>query len=128
MNYLLYQIYSKDEFVISKNLSKKKILDESIIKSFNKLTENNYIYKKNIEIQEGDQNYSRNKKNNPKRKKEYFESINLKRILKPNIDYIYIKDIPKYLVPNCLPNLFPNLTILSLNFKIYINFRKNNIT
>ena len=127
MNYLLYQIYSKDEFVISKNLSKKKILDESIIKSFNKLTENNYIYKKNIEIQEGDQNYSRNEKNNPKRKKEYFESINLKPLLKPNIDYIYIKDIPKYLVPNCLPNLFPNLTILSLNFKIYINFRKNNI-
>ena len=127
MNYLLYQVYSKDILVISNKLLKKKLPDEIIINSFNKLLENNFIFKENIENRDDNENYSRNRKANSKRKKEYFENTNLKPVLKSNIDYIYVKDIPKHLVPNCSPNLFPNSIFQSVNFKIYLNLRKNNI-
>ena len=60
---------------------------------------------------------SKRKTNNTKKLKLFF---------KPNINYLYINDIPKKLIPNCSPNLFPHTLKQNLDLKIYINFRKKN--
>ncbi len=50
---------------------------------------------------------------------------NFKSILKSKAKYLYMKEIPKKLIPNCTPNLFPNVKLPSINLKIYINKRKS---
>ena len=132
MNYLLYQIYDKDQLVVSQKNNKRAFPNEVIVELFNKLKEHNFIFKENYDekpknkVIEKNQKKGKIGKSNFEEKKEFLD--NLKPILKSKINYIYIKDVPKKLIPNCSPNLFPQSFIQSFNLKIYLKLRKDNIS
>ena len=123
MKYLLFHIYDKDKLFISYR-KKKEYLDESDVINLLSENENNTkegkISEHTNNINDGIKSLSSNsiiKTNNIKK---------LKPILKPNINYLYINDIPKELIPNCSPNLFPHTLKQNFNLKMYIIFRKKN--
>ena len=125
MKYLLYQIYDRDILTISNNPT-KSLSGGIIINLFNKLKENNYESKDAFGTISKDKKKDKKRKSNIKDEEAYLE--HLKPVLKSKIKYLYIKDIPKHLIPKCSPNLFPQLSIPSFNLEIYLNFRKDNFS
>ena len=125
MNYLLYQIYDKDDSVISKKNNKKTLYNEILMYLSNKLEDNSSIIKEDFNIRENEELYTKYLIYNLLEKDDYLK--NLKPLLKKKIEYLYITNVPKYLIPNCSPNIFPNLSIQSNNLKLYLYLRKDNI-
>lgn len=105
MNYLLFHVYYKNKLALVAEKRKLNITNKHFIKSVNDLKHNRFNVESNSII---DQGYLKN----------------LKPVLKSKIKYLYIYEIPKYLIPTSSPNLYPHFNKLSLKLKLYSNVRK----
>ena len=122
MNYLLYFIYDKDKSFIAKN-PKKILNNEEIKKMFFQLEENKYHLDGNMDILDKIGVYFRMSFSNLGKNIIFLEK--LKPIINTKINYLYIKDIPKNLIPNCIPNIFPSFE-KNKYLRIYFKSKKNN--
>jgi hypothetical protein len=91
---------------------------------FEHLVQNQYQFSGTMEIIDNIGVYCRMNNSNFGKESIFLEKNN--PLLKEKINYFYIKDIPKDLLPNCCPNIFPNLTEKIKYLKIYINSQKYN--
>ena len=123
MNYLLYYIYNFDKCSIVEN-SKKMATNKQIRTMFFQLLKNNYKFDGTLEILDNIGVYFRMVFSNTGKNVIFLEK--LKPVLKPEIKYLYIKDVPKYLIPNCLPNLFPVINKKIKYLLIYLKSIKYN--
>ena len=104
MNYLVYIVYSKDIATIAKH-AKKLLTFNEIRNMFNNLINNNFNFIGTMEIMKDIAVYYKHRgNNNPKN--EFSNLENIKPVLKEKINYIYAKDIPNDILPNCIPKYY----------------------
>ena len=123
MNYLLYYVYNNDNIVIAEN-PKKILTNEQIKTMFNQLVQNNYHFNGTMEVLDNIGVYFRMSFSNSGQEVIFLEK--LKPLIKSKINYLYIKDIPEDLLPNCIPNIFPNLNGKNKYLTIYLKDKKYN--
>ena len=123
MNYLLYNVYNRDKCVIADN-PKKILKDDQIKAMFSQLVKNNYLFEGTMEILDNIGVYFRMSFSNSGKNIIFLEK--LKPVVYPKIYYLYAKDIPKKLLPNCIPNLFPVLKEKIKYLVIYLKSKKYN--
>lgn len=121
MNFLLYKVYDYDKSVIADN-PKKILTNKQIKEMFKQLVKNNYKFDGNMEILDNIGVYFRMNFSNAGKVILFLEK--LKPVLNSKINYFYIKDIPKYLIPNCMPNIFPNLKKKYKYLDIFLRLKK----
>ena len=119
MNYLLYYVYDIDKSTVIVN-AKKIATNKQIKTMFFQLLKNNYKFDGTLEILDNIGVYFRMVFSNTGKNNIFLEK--LKPVIKSEIRYLYIKDVPKYLIPNCLPNIFP---VLNINVKYLLIYFKN---
>ena len=117
MNYLLYYVYNNDKTVIAEN-PKKILTKEQIQTMFVQLVQNNYQFTGTMEILDNIGVYFRMSFSNSGKEVIFLEK--LKPVIKSNINYLYIKDLPEDLFPNCIPNIYPNLNRKIKYLTIYL--------
>ena len=105
MNYLLFQIYDKDIATIANN-AKKLLTNKEINIMFNNLIKNNYSFQGTMEILKGIAVYYKFKKNNSPNINKTINLEKIKPIAGQKINYIFIKDIPYDILPNCIPHYY----------------------
>ena len=119
MKYLLYQVYDSDKLVkahIVENIPYKDIKID-----FNALIGKYFKYYDDFNIDKNEK-YIMSIASKPSGKILYINK--LKPTINSFIQFIYIKDIPKSLIPKISANLFPHFSIQNFNLEIYAYLRK----
>ena len=123
MHYLLYKVYNRDRTVRADN-PKKIMTDKQIKEMFKQLVKNNYQFDGNMEILDNIGVYFRMSFSNSGKIVLFLET--LQPVIKKSINFFYVKDIPKQLIPNCMPNLFPILKKKYSYLLVFLRLRKYN--
>ena len=124
MKYLLYCIYEKDKSVSSNN-PKRGYVDKNIcLELYKKWNENVFHFEDTFDIFENGRKFLKVVITDSFRHRMYFTRLNT--IFGININYVYVQDMPKEFIPNCVPNLFPHINEDIYNLKVYINIKANN--
>ena len=123
MHYLLYKVYNRDRSVIADN-PKKIMTDKQIKEMFKQLVKNNYQFDGNMEILDNIGVYFRMSFSNAGKIILFLEK--LQPVIRKSINYFYVKDMPKRLIPNCMPNLFPNLKKKYKYLSVFLRLKKYN--
>ena len=123
MHYLLYKVYNRDRTVIADN-PKKIMTDKQIKEMFKQLVKNNYQFDGNMEILDNIGVYFRMSFSNSGKIVLFLEK--LQPVIRQSINFFYVKDMPKRLIPNCMPNLFPILKKKYKYLSVFLRLRKYN--
>ena len=124
MKYLLYYFYDKDK-LLTANISKNEYVDKNIsLGLYKKWNENIFRFEDSFDIFNNGRKFLKFVISEPFRHRLYFTRLNA--IFKSNINYVYVQDMPKEFIHNCIPNLFPHISKDIYNLKIYINIKMNN--
>lgn len=124
MKYLLYCIYERDKLLASNNHKKEKPDKNDIIDLYNKLHESIFHSEDTFDIFDNDRKFLKVVLSDTVRNRTYF--TRLYTLFRININYVYIQDMPKEFIPNCIPNLFPHISKDIGNLKTYIKIKMNN--
>ena len=123
MHYLLYKVYNLDRTVRADN-PKKIMTDKQIKEMFKQIVKKNYQFDGNMEILDNIGVYFRMSFSNSGKIILFLET--LQPVIKKSINFFYVKDIPKQLISNCMPNLFPILKKKYNYLSVFLRLRKYN--
>ena len=120
MNYLMNFVYDKDKCVNAYSHQSKILKKDQIKSMFSQLVQNNYLFDGTMEILDNIGVYFRMSFSNTGKNNILLEKV--KPVINTKINYLYIKDVPKKLVPNIMPNIFP---VLKKKIKYLIIYLKS---
>ena len=127
LKYLIYCIYENDKLLASNNYKKEKPDKNTIIELYNKLHESIFHSEDTFDIFDNNRKFLKvvlSDSFRSFRNRIYFTK--LYTLFKSNINYVYIRDMPKEFIHNCIPNLFPHINKDVHNLKTYIKVKMNN--